>query len=418
VRRPRWIRPLLRPREGRRLPRELKAENVGRLASRFPDGLEDPGFALLLHRIDEAPILGGNRLRLFTRGDEAFAAMCQAIGEARTEVLVESYILKDDATGREFAARLAAAAARGVAVKVLADFFGSFATHSRFWAALRRSGVEARLFNPIFPQLWLQPFRDHRKILVVDRRVAFTGGMNIADEYGSSRRRSRRGPWRDSQLRVEGPTAWDMAVVFSEAWKRSGGKIHLSRLENPPEGPVRILTLDSRPGRGHGETAAVLAAVAAAARRRFWITNASFAPRHQALGHLGRAAARGVDVRLLLPGPTDVAIVRHAGHASFRRLLAAGVRIFEYRREVLHAKTLVADDFVSIAGSTNLDFRSFHFNAESNLVILDRDVGAVFAAVFEQDLAHSQEITTARWSRRSPLHALADSVARLLSPLL
>src|SRR5262249_26034425 len=198
--------------------------------------------------------------------------------------------------------------------------------------------------------------RDHRKILVIDRRIAFTGGMNIADEYGSARRsRFPRGPWRDTQVRVEGPTAWEMAVVFSEAWRRAGGEIALEPLSNRGEGPVRILTLDSRPGRGHGETAAVLAAIAAAAKRRVWITNAYFAPRRLALEHLGRAAARGVDVRLLLPGSTDVPLVRHAGHGYYQRLLETGARVFEFRKAVLHAKTLVADDALSIIGSTHLD---------------------------------------------------------------
>jgi cardiolipin synthase len=421
MRRRRRLLPIVHPREERRLARSLRAENVWRIAAAFPDGLADPGFAELLHRIDEGPILGGNRVRLFTRGDAAFASMGEAIEAAKSEVLVESYIWKDDATGVRFAERLEAAAARGVSVKVLADFFGSFATHSRFWARMRRRGVEARLFNPLFPQLWLQPFRDHRKILVVDRRIAFTGGMNIADEYGSSPLRSsrrRHGPWRDSQIRVEGPTAWEMAVVFSEAWRRAGGEIQLPPLEERAEGPVRILTLDSRPGRGHGETSSVLAAVVAAARKRVWITNAYFAPRAEALGHLGRAAARGVDVRLLLPGPTDVPLVRHAGHGYYRRLLESGVRVFEYGKAVLHAKTLLADDALSIVGSTNLDFRSFHFNAECNLVLLDDDVGGDFARTFESDQAGATEITPTAWNRRTSWHALGDSAARRLAPLL
>jgi cardiolipin synthase len=418
VRRRRRLPPEVRPREGRKLPRELRPDRVARAASRLPGGLEDPGFADLLHRIDQGPILGGNRVRLFTHGEDAFAAMRRAISEAKTEVLIESYILKDDATGQTFAADLGDAAERGVSVKVLADFFGSYATHARFWKELRRRGVDARLFNPIFPQLWLQPFRDHRKILVVDRRVGFTGGMNIADEYGSARGGSHRGPWRDTQVRVEGPTAWEMAVVFSEAWRRAGGRLALEPLERPGDEPSRILTLDSRPGRGHGETASVLVAVTAAARRRMWITNAYFAPDFRALGHLGRAAARGVDVRLLLPGKTDVRLVRHAGHGYFRRLLDFGVRIFEYQGAVLHAKTAVADDFISIAGSTNLDFRSFHFNAECNLVVFCPEVGAAFSRAFEEDLDRSREIRLPAWRRRPRLHAFADSSARLLAPLL
>jgi cardiolipin synthase A/B len=416
-RRARWL-PRLHPREGRRLPPELRPENVGRLAAACPEGVRDPAFADLLHRIDQGPILAGNRVELFVRGEEAFASMCQAIGQARSEVLVESYILKDDATGHAFAGRLAEAASRGASVKVLADFFGSSATRTRFWAAMRRRGIDVRLFNPLFPHLFLQPFRDHRKILVVDRRIAFTGGMNIADEYGSARGGSRRGPWRDTQARVEGPTAWEMAVVFSEAWRRSGGSITLEPLVGPHEDGVPILTLDARPGRGHGETAATLAAIVAAARRRVWITNAYFAPRMRAVEQLGKAVERGVDVRLLLPGESDVPLVRHAGHGYYRRLLGLGIRVFEYRAAILHAKTLVADDHVSMVGSTNLDFRSFHFNAECNLVFLDDEVGRNFAETFEEDLTRAEEITAARWRKRRPLHALGDASARLLAPIL
>ncbi|HYB52723.1 MAG TPA: phospholipase D-like domain-containing protein [Thermoanaerobaculia bacterium] len=414
----RWWLPVLHPREGRRLPAELQPENVTRLASALPEGLRDPGLAALLARIDEGHFLGGNRIEIYTRGEEAFGAMCAAIDQARSEVLVESYILKDDATGHGFADRLAAAAARGATVRVLADFFGSFATHARFWAGMRRRGIEVRLFNPLFPHLFLQPFRDHRKILVADRRVAFTGGMNIADEYGSARRARRRGPWRDTQARVEGPTAWEMAVVFSEAWRRSGGSIELEPLEKSGQAGVPILTLDSRPGRGHGETAAVLAAIIAAARRRVWVTNAYFAPRHRAVRLFREAVARGVDVRLLLPGRTDVPFVRHAGHGYYRELLEGGVRIWEYGGATLHAKTLVADDVISIVGSTNLDFRSFHFNAECNLVLLGESAGSAFTAAFEEDLSRSTEVTRTGWRRRRPLHALGDSAARLMAPLL
>ena len=388
------------------------------MAAALPAGLHDPGFAELLHLIDRGPILGGNRVEVFFQGDQVFGAMCRAIDAAQSEILLESYILKDDTTGRGFLEALANARSRGVSVRVLADFVGSFATRRAFWAEMRRRGIEVRLFNPRFPHLLFQPFRDHRKILVVDRRVVFTGGMNIADEYGSAPG-SHRGPWRDTHARVEGTTAWEMATVFSEAWMRAGGgPLALKSLEKNPAEPVSILTLDSRPGRGHGETAAVLSAIVAAARHRIWITNAYFAPRHRAVLVLAEAARRGVDVRLLLPGRADVPLVRHAGHGYFRGLLSEGVRVFEYQKAILHAKALVADDFVSVVGSTNLDFRSFHFNAECNLVILDVDVGRVLAAAFEDDLTRSTEITPAQWRRRRPLHALGDSAARLLAPIL
>ena len=356
-------------------------------------------------------------MRAFFRGPETFDAMRAAIDAAREDILMESYIFKDDATGRSLMETLGRAVGRGVRARVLADAFGSLATRRDFWKEMRARGIEVRLFNPLFPHLLLQPFRDHRKILVVDCRTAFTGGMNIGDEYGSSLS-ARGGPWHDTHVRVDGPAAWGMAIVFTEAWRASGGSpIELEPLA-PETGGVAILVLDSRPFRGTGEIASALAAIAAGARRRLWITNAYFAPRWRAIERLGEAAERGVDVRLLLPGRSDVPLVRHAGHGYYAALLARGVRIFEYQPAVLHAKTLVADDFVTLAGSSNLDFRSFHFNAECNIVMLDEETGRLFSRKFEEDLEQSVEVTAAAWARRSFLHRTGDALARRLGPVL
>ncbi|HEV8610020.1 MAG TPA: phospholipase D-like domain-containing protein [Thermoanaerobaculia bacterium] len=417
MKKPRLWRAVVRPEAGRRLERHLQAENVGRLAGELRDGLHDPAFPLLLRRIDDAPILPGNRVDVFFRGENAFEAMGQAIDAAREEVLVESYILKDDSTGRAFLDAVGRAAARGVNVRVLADAWGSLTTRRSFWREMKRRGVEARLFNPLFPHLLFQPFRDHRKILVVDRRVAFTGGMNIADEYGSGVG-SSTGPWRDTHCRVEGPTAWELAVVFSEAWRRAGGRLDFEPLSPPASARASILVLDSRPGRGYEETASALAAIVGGAREKVWITNAYFAPRARAVRILAEAVRRGVDVRLLLPGKSDVPLVRHAGHGYFRALLELGVRVYEYGAAILHAKTLVADDFVSVVGSTNLDFRSFHLNAEANLVILDAESGRAFADAFRDDLTRSVEIDGDGWTRRAGLHRIGDNLARRLGPLL
>ncbi len=395
----------------------MRVNAVGKLAAALPEGLRDPGFAVLLRRIDQSPFLEGNRVRAFFRGPETFEAMRAAIEAAREEVQVESYIFKDDATGRSLMETLGRAVGRGVKTRVLADAFGSIATRRSFWNEMRARGIEVRLFHPLFPHLLMQPFRDHRKILVVDERTAFTGGMNIGDEYGSSLS-ARGGPWRDTHVQMDGPAAWGMAIVFTEAWHAAGGsRIELAPLA-PQTGGVPILVLDSRPFRGTGEIASSLAAIAAGARRRLWITMAYFAPRWRAIERLGEAARRGVDVRLLLPGKSDVPLVRHAGHGYYKALLERGVRIFEYQPAVLHAKTLVADDFVSLAGSSNLDFRSFHFNAECNIVMLGEETGRVFSSKFEEDLEKSVEVTAASWARRSFLHRTGDALARRLGPVL
>jgi cardiolipin synthase A/B len=416
----RRFRPIPRPFAGRKLPRELRVGRVGRLAEALVDGVEGPGFEHLLRRIDQAPILGGNEVKLYFQGVEAFRDMREATRDARGEVLLESYIFKDDSIGRMFLKEAAGAAGRGVAVRMLADAIGSFSTRRRFWRDLEIHGIEVRLYNPIFPRLWYQPFRDHRKIFAVDRRMAFTGGMNIAEEYGSPRPRPG-GNWRDTNVRVIGPAAWEMAVVFAEGWKKAGGapfEIDPLRAEAGDAPGARILVLDSRPNRGQAESASVLAALAGAARRTLWITNAYFAPGHQAVEILGRAVERGVDVRLLLAGKTDLPIVRRAGHGYYSALLERGVRIWEYEAAILHAKSLVADGYVSVVGSTNLDFRSFLFNTECNLVILDRETAGGMERAFRDDLEASREIGREDWRRRTLRKKVEDRMARWLSPVL
>jgi len=207
--------------------------------------------------------------------------------------------------------------------------------------------------------------------------------------------------------------------VFKEGWLRAGGEpFPISPLRETDGNGAKTLVLDSRPGRGYAETASVLAAVVGACRQRLWVTNSYFAPRRNAIDVLGRAAQRGVDVRLLLPGISDVPLVRHAGHGYFEQSLASGVRIFEYQPAILHAKTLVADDYVTVVGSSNLDFRSFHFNAECNLLILDDETAQATARAFEHDLAGSVEIQLDQWRKRSVAHRFGDALARCLSPLL
>jgi cardiolipin synthase A/B len=418
----RRFKPVLRPAPGRVLPPELRIGSVERLAGELPEGTADPGFEILLRRIDGAPFFGGNEVEVFFDGRAAFAAMRDAVRCAREEILLESYIFKDDSTGRGFLTETLAAAKRGVKVRVLADALGSYETSVGFWKEMTDGGIEFFLFHPLFERLWYQPYRDHRKILVVDREVAFTGGMNIGEEYGSWRhRRKAKDTWRDTHVRVHGPAAWEMAVVFSEGWVHAGGKaFEIDPLPGEAvEAPgARVLVLDSRPKRGQAESAAVMAAVAAAARRSLWITNAYFAPGRRAVEILGEAAARGVDVRLLLPGQSDVPIARHAGHGYFGALLEQGVRIFEYQPSILHAKTLVADGLVSMVGSTNLDFRSFVFNAECDLLMKDEPTAAVMEKAFLADLENAAEIRPEEWRRRPWGEKLRDRVARWLSPLL
>lgn len=412
------LRATVRPGAGRKLPKALRAADVSVLAEALPLGVCDTGFEELVQRIDTGPIHAGNQVEIFSDGEDAFAAVKQAMDNAREEILLETYILKDDATGKRILSWIGAAAKRGVRTRVLADAFGSWGTKRAFWREMQGRGIEARPYRPFsFPFRGVF-FRDHRKIIVIDRQVAFTGGMNVANEYGASRR-NHDVAWRDTQMRIQGTTAWEMALVFNEGWERAGGaSLLVTKNEPATNSGAKAIVLDCRPGRGHGETAAVLAALAGAARSRIWITNAYFAPNPITIRLLVRAAHRGVDVRLLLPGRTDMPLIRHAGHGNFSKLLAAGVRIFEYQSAVLHAKTLVADDYASVVGSSNFDYRSFYFNAECNVLMFDETAADKLSRAFEEDLSNSKEITPEAWKQRSWLHKSMDFLATLLSPLL
>jgi cardiolipin synthase len=408
----------LHPRAGRKLPKELRAENVSRLAEDLPWGVHDDSFEKLVGRIETGAIHNGNKVQLFFRGEEAFASVLQAIEGAKDEILVETYILKDDDTGRELLMMLGAAVTRGVKVWVLADAYGSWKTRRKFWMKMEGMGIEAHMFHPFWSNFRNILFRDHRKIIVIDRLISFTGGMNVANEYGLLRRKIGRF-FRDTHIRVEGPAAWEMALVFGEGWERSGGApLHMKPLVRTDASGVRTLVLDSRSGRGHGEMASVLAALVAASRKRLWIANSYFAPNQTAIRLLARTAQRGVDVRLLLQGPSDIPLVRHAGHGNYSKLLASGVRIFEYQAAILHTKTIVADDYISVVGSSNLDFRSFYFNAECNVLIFDDATGETMSQAFLEDLERSIEIRADKWNRRPLMHRCFDAVAHCLSPLL
>ena len=401
---------------------ELGAAEAAALAEALPGGLGGAGFEALVARIDCGRFSAGDRITVHTRGESAFAAMLRVIDDARQEVLVESYILKDDHVGREVAKALIRARERGAAVRVLADAFGSYFTKDSFWAQLRSHGIEVRLFRPVLRNLWKGPRRDHRKLLVGDRRAGFTGGMNIADDYGSARH-AKRGVWRDTQVEVHGPCAREMAHVFAQSWLVAGGGDFATGgdAEAPvPEerGGARCLVLDSRAGKGDGKPAALFAAILGAARRNVWITNSYFAPVASTAIALVRAAQRGVDVRLLLAGPTDVPVVRHAGHGFFAEMLQAGVKVYEYQAAVLHAKTLCADDTVSLIGSSNLDFRSFHVNRECDLVIIDEATGRRMAEVFREDVEHAVAMREPEWYKRGLLHRAFDRVARSFRPAL
>lgn len=437
----------------------MTARDAWRAGCRLPDGVCDPGFRPLIQEIDPATLHPCPPTQLLIDGEEAFRIMSEACDKAQTEILVETYILRDDRVGVSLFRHLEAAVKRGVHVYVLADAVGSFGTGRKYWQDLEAAGISVRLFLP----WWRAPLqahrRDHRKILVIDREVGFTGGMNIGIEYGSSIRKKNNTAWRDTFIRVEGPVSLELAAVFAEGWDRAGGE-SLPGLEYvswsdgivaPPRGfaairhpqfrtrvkrrialrrdrkrgrrvrrsdgtivPLQddaVMVLDSRPGRGQPETIAVLSALWGAARTRLWVTTPYFAPPISALDVLSSAVKRGVDVRLLLPGKSDVALIRHAAHGTYQKLLEAGVRIFEYQPAILHAKTMVVDSQIGVVGSANLDFRSLWLNAECNLLLFNNETAVALEQAFEKDLTTSTEIKLSEWKKRGLKQRVLDALA-------
>ena len=451
-------------------PREVRTYRAWGAARRFTEGVRDPAFRALLQLIDGGLMHQCPPPVLLPDGADAFRTMIAAIDAACEEVLLETYILRDDTLGASVQEALVRAATRGIRTYVLADAVGSMGTHDRFWDSLTDEGVVVRLFH----RFWHHPFdalrRDHRKLLVCDRRVAFTGGMNIGEEYGSSIR-ARHDVWRDTFVQVEGSVARELAAVFAEGWDRARGpalpgleyvswsdaadsspqenveavgvRAVQRRLQQAVQRQVQrklgrqrdrrrgrlvrrvidvaspddraVLVLDPRPGRGQREMLSVLSALLGGARERLWITTPYFAPPTRALTFLLTAARRGVDVRLLLPSErTDVPLIRHAAHGAYRTLLESGVRVFEYERATLHAKTMVVDGHASLIGSSNLDFRSFWLNAECNVLVFDDACAAALEGSFRADLENSREITMDEWRERTWSHRLLDTTARAL----
>ncbi len=338
--------------------------------------------------------------------------MSAAIDRARTSVFLEMYIFAADATGHAFRDRLAAAALRGVRVMVLVDAWGSWTTPDSFWAPLRTAGADVRLFHPIRRGLF--PFRNHRKLLLVDDSVAWLGGMNIADEYSTGRRGEP--PWRDFLLGVEGPEAARLRRPFLRMWIRADRPLLLRaffrrrtpREEERTAGGVRFLT--SGPGEVARLALQAHREVIRTAHRSVDLAMGYFFPPGRILRELRRAAGRGARVRLLVTRRTDVAAMRWATRGLYGRLLRAGVEVYEFLPATLHAKLAVADDTL-VVGSANLDLRSDRLNHELTAVVRDPSLAAAARREFEADIARSERVELASWSRRPWLDRLRERLS-------
>jgi cardiolipin synthase len=362
-----------------------------------------PAFARGLWRIAAADVSSGNSVELLHDGPATYEVMIAAIAAARESVVLESYIFRSDETGQRFATALVDAVSRGVAVRVLTDWIGMRGIRSSFIAALRRAGVELRVFNtPGFrPWFGLVP-RDHRKLVVVDAMVGITGGVGIGDEWIGKTAR-HRGHWRDTAVRIEGPAARDMQAAFDTMWERARkrerrGSHRLTRrvargahLDPATADPALIGIVEGEPFRMRIARALQMQAISA--QRSIWIANAYFVPSWSEIEALMGAARDGVDVRILVPQRNDHPWVTLLTRRYYRRLLTNGVRIWEYRGAMMHAKTSVVDGRWVRVGSTDFNPLGVAINFELDAVIEDAELGAQAEAMFLADLERSKEIT-------------------------
>ena len=365
-----------------------------------------------------SPLTTGNAVHLLQDGPATYGAMLAAIASARDHINMETYILDDDAVGRQFAQALMDKQAQGVQVNLLRDSAGTFGTPVAFFQRLSDAGVKVLEFNPVNPltarEDWQWNRRDHRKLLIVDGHTAFLGGINISSVYsGGSSRKAKRVPadadaalaWRDTDLQLQGPVVAELQKLFVAAWQSQQGPPLAPRNYFPPLSAVGtqvVRAIGSSPEEAYSLIYATLLSAIGSAETSVRITNAYFVPDPQLLAALMAAAARGVEVSLILPSRTDSWLVFHAGRSHYTQLLRGGVKIFERRGVVLHSKTALIDGVWATVGSTNLDWRSFLHNHELNAVMLGAEFGQQLQAMFDRDLAASDAIELAAWERRSP----------------
>jgi cardiolipin synthase len=352
-------------------------------------------------RASGAPLREGNSVALLKDAAENYPAWLTAIATARQSIDIEMYIIHEDAEGQRFADALLRRAADGVRVRLLYDWMGGFGkTSARFWKRLRAGGVDVRCYNPPRfdrPLAWLS--RDHRKTITVDGLVAFVTGLCVGRMWAGDPARGVE-PWRDTGVAVRGPAIADVEAAFAEAWAAAGGAPAAAPAVPSPAGDVSLRVVATVPN-----TAGLFRVdqlVTAMARRNLWLTDAYYAGTAAYVEALRAAARDGVDVRLLVPGASDIALMRPFSRAGYRPLLEAGVRVFEWNGTMIHAKTAVADGRWARVGSTNLNIASWLGNRELDVIVEDEAFAAQMEEMFLHDLENATEIVLQRNRVRAP----------------
>jgi len=384
----------------------------------------------VVESVTESPLTKGNKVTLLIDGPATYAAMFEAIRSAKNHINLETFILEDDEIGKKFTDLLLRKQAEGIQVNIIYDSMGSFTTSESFFQSLRDKGIRVVEFNPVSPlkghMKWLMINPDHRKILIVDGKVAISGGINISKVYsgglsGSKKVKGEQLPWRDTDVQIEGPAVAEFQKLFLDTWSKQEGP-KLSEPNYYPkmkeDGNALVRVVGSTPGSDNRITFIVYVTAITFAEHSIHLTNAYFVPDKQILKAFADAAMRGVDVKIILPATTDSQLVLNAARHNYSELLKAGVKIYERRSVVLHAKTAVIDGVWSTVGSTNLDYWSLLSDDEVNTVVLSREFAVEMERMFASDLAQSDQIQCDKWGERSLLQKIKESFAHLFAPWL
>ena len=409
-------------------PAQSKAliENLKRQTD--PSEMLDRQIAVM-EAVSSSPLVKGNKVTLLVDGPATYAAMFRLVEHAQDHINLETYIFEDirDVQGRSFVDLLLQKQAEGVQVHLLYDSVGSMGTPVTLFKRLRDGGVQVIEFNPINPLLahgkWRLTQRDHRKVLVVDGKAVITGGVNISEVYsgeltGVKKETEEQIAWRDTDVQIEGPAVAEFQKLFLDTWQREKGAKPAEGNYFPPlreEGNDLIKVVGSTPGDQNRITFIMYVSAITFAENHIHLTNAYFVPDRQTVQALTGAAARGVDVKLILPRHSSSWLALAAGRYHYSELLQAGVKLFERRNAVLHAKTAVIDGVWSTVGSTNMDFLSFSKNDEVNAIIVSRGFADAMEQMFIRDLRECDQIDREQWKKRSLFARMKEWFAHLFA---
>ncbi|WP_115991882.1 cardiolipin synthase [Cohnella lupini] len=369
----------------------------------------------------ELPISGKNRSEVYNNGMDTYEAMLKAIGNADNHIHLSSYIIRNDEIGKEFQQALIRKAKQGVKVKLLYDGIGSIKLSDSYIRILRDGGVECACFFPLRPSFLKKRmnYRNHRKIIVVDGKIGFVGGINVGDEYVG--KNPRLGYWRDTHLRLEGDSVYWLQEVFLKDWEiatREKPDVPAYFPDHECPGFEAVQIVPAGPNRKGDAIHDSVFAMSTAARDRIWMTTPYFIPSASIAMALHDAARSGLDVRIIIPYIPDTWLVHLATLSYVEEMMRSGVRVWQYKKGFVHAKTLVVDKLVAVVGSANMDLRSFFSNFEINAHLFDPKAIAKVEGDFLKDLEDCEEINLQKFLMRPRKQKFKEAMARILSPLL